>query len=154
MTDRAYSVYIMASRRNGTIYVGVTNNLGLRAHQHRTNVGSTFTAKYDVKMLAWVEHYGDVNEAIAREKQLKKWERKWKLALIEAFNPQWRDFYEELNALSLCHARENGHPGATPACFSHVWIPAFAGMTGNPEETPCPRSAIIRTKSTSRACPA
>ena len=80
MSERTYSVYIMASQRNGTLYVGVTNNIPLRAYQHRIGVGSTFTTKYRVMMLVWYETYGDVNEAIAREKQLKKWERKWKRA--------------------------------------------------------------------------
>ncbi|MFZ2107952.1 MAG: GIY-YIG nuclease family protein [Roseiarcus sp.] len=98
MSERTYTVYMMASQRNGTLYIGVTNNLALRAHQHRTGVGSTFTTKYGVKMLVWYETYGDVNQAIAREKQLKKWERKWKLALIEQFNPEWRDLYDTLNA--------------------------------------------------------
>ena len=98
MSERTYSVYIMASQRNGTIYIGVTNNLALRAHQHRTGVGSSFTSRYGVKMLVWYEHYGSVIEAIAREKQLKRWERKWKLGLIEKFNREWRDLYEELNA--------------------------------------------------------
>ena len=63
--ERTYFVYIMASRRNGTLYIGVTSNLALRAHQHRTGVGSTFTTKYGVKMLVWYEQYGDVNQAIA-----------------------------------------------------------------------------------------
>ena len=98
MGERTYFVYIMASRRNGTLYIGVTNNLALRAYQHRTGVGSTFTTKYGVKMLVWYEQYGEINEAIAREKQLKTWERKWKLALIEHFNRDWRDLYEQLNA--------------------------------------------------------
>ncbi|MFZ0209434.1 MAG: GIY-YIG nuclease family protein [Roseiarcus sp.] len=88
MSERIYAVYIMASQRNGTLSVGVTNNIPSRAYQHRIGVGSTFTTKYQVKMLVWYETYGDVNEAIAREKQLKKWERKWKLALIEQFNPE------------------------------------------------------------------
>ena len=98
MAERAYAVYIMASRRNGTLYIGVTNNLALRAHDHRTGAGSAFTTKYGVKMLVWYEHYSDVNEAIAREKQLKHWERRWKLELIEATNPDWGDLYERLNA--------------------------------------------------------
>jgi len=97
MTERCYSVYIMASRRNGTLYVGITNHLGARAFQHRSGVGSQFTAKYGVKTLVWYEHYGDVRDAIAREKQLKKWERRWKLELIERFNPDWHDLYETLN---------------------------------------------------------
>ena len=98
MADRRYTVYIMASRRKGTLYVGVTNDLAKRAFQHRNGVGSRFTAKYQVKMLIWYEHYSDINEAIAREKQLKKWERRWKLELIESFNPNWADLYETLNA--------------------------------------------------------
>ena len=91
MTERRYSVYIMASRHNGTLYVAVTNHLGTRAFQHRNGVGSQFTAKYGVKTLVWYEHCSDVRDAIAREKQLKKWERRWKLELIERFNPGWRD---------------------------------------------------------------
>ncbi len=97
MTERRYSVYIMASRRNGTLYVGVTNHLGARAFRRRNGVGSQFTTKYGVKTLVGYEHYGDVREAITREKQLKKWERRWKLGLIERFNPDWRDLYETLN---------------------------------------------------------
>ena len=87
----------MASQRNGTLYIGVINNLAARAHQHRTGVGSSFTTRYGVKMLVWYESYGDVDEAIAREKQLKRWERKWKLALIEHSNRNWADLYERLN---------------------------------------------------------
>jgi putative endonuclease len=98
MAERTYSVYIMASRRNGTLYIGVTNNLAWRAHQHRTGAGSAFTTKYRVRMLVWCEHHFDVNEAIAREKQLKHWERRWKLELIEATNPDWQDLYERSNA--------------------------------------------------------
>ena len=88
MSERTYAVYILASRRNGTLYIGVTNNLSLRTHQHRQGKGSIFTAKYGVKALVWYEYYTDINEAIAREKQLKKWERKWKLKLIEDFNAE------------------------------------------------------------------
>ena len=96
--ERTCFVYIMASRRNGTLYIGVTNNPALRAHQYRTGVGSTFTTKHGVKVLVWYEQYSDVNEAITREKQLKTWERKWKLPLIERFNRDWRDLYEHLKA--------------------------------------------------------
>ena len=98
MADRRYTVYIMARRRNGTLYVGVTNDLAKRAFQHRNGVGSEFTAKYQVKMLVRYEHDFDINEGIAREKQLTKWERRWKLELIESFNPIWADLYETLNA--------------------------------------------------------
>ncbi len=88
----------MASRRSGTLYVGMTNNLALRVSQHRTGIGSEFVAKYGVTMLVWYENYSDVNEAILREKQIKKWERRWKLELIERMNPDWKDLYHELNS--------------------------------------------------------
>ena len=92
-----YAVYIMASRRNGTLYVGVTNNLAIRAHQHRTGGGSEFTRKYGVTHLVWYEIHSDISEAVAREKRIKKWDRQWKLKLIESFNPDWADLYEILN---------------------------------------------------------
>jgi putative endonuclease len=92
-----YAVYIIASRRNGTLYVGVTNNLAVRANQHRTGKGSEFTRKYGVTRLVWYEFHSDINEAIAREKGIKKWERRWKLELIERFNPEWADLYDALN---------------------------------------------------------
>jgi len=88
---------MMASRPNGTLYVGVTNDLGRRAHEHRTAVGSRFTRRYDVARLVWYETYDDVRDAIAREKMLKKWRRGWKISLIMAMNPEWDDLYETLN---------------------------------------------------------
>jgi putative endonuclease len=88
---------MLASRRNGTLYIGVTNDLAWRAHQHKTKQTPGFTARYGVHRLVWYETHRDINEAIMREKQLKKWERRWKLALIEAMNPSWRDLYFDLN---------------------------------------------------------
>ena len=73
--ERTYWVYILASKRNGTLYIGVTNDLSRRVHQHREKRGATFTSRYGVDMLVWYEAYADVNEAIGREKQLKKWQR-------------------------------------------------------------------------------
>src|ERR1700749_3341540 len=81
-----YAVYIMASCRNGTLYVGVTNSLAIGAHQHRSGRGSEFTRKYGVTQLVWYEFHSNINEAITREKRIKKWERRWKLELIESFN--------------------------------------------------------------------
>jgi putative endonuclease len=75
----------------------MTNNLALRVFQHRNGAGSTFTRQYGVRMLVWYERYSDVNETIAREKQLKHWERRWKLELIESVNPAWADLHERLN---------------------------------------------------------
>ena len=77
---------------------GVTNDLARRVSEHRDGVGATFTRRYDVKRLVWCERHADVGEAIAREKQLKKWERAWKLELIAAMNPDGSDLYETLNA--------------------------------------------------------
>ncbi len=93
---RSYWVYMLCSKRNGTLYVGVTNDLGRRVHEHRTGAVAGFTRRYDVKRLAWYEEYGEIDDALAREKSLKRWHRKWKLALIERMNPEWRDLYEEL----------------------------------------------------------
>jgi putative endonuclease len=89
-------VYIMASRRNGTLYTGVTTNLSRRAWEHRDGLLEGFTKKYGVKLLVWYEEHGSVVEAIAREKAIKRWRRAWKLALIEADNPQWLDRCGEL----------------------------------------------------------
>ena len=98
MPVRTYWVYMLASQRNGTLYVGVTNDLARRIWRHRAGRGSQFSAKYKVTRLVWYEPHADVLEAIVREKQIKKWERRWKLELIERANPTWRDLYEDLNA--------------------------------------------------------
>ena len=94
--ERTYWVYILASRRNGTLYVGLTNNLARRAWEHREGVVAGFTKQYGVKLLVYYESYPDVRDAIQREKNIKHWPRRWKLALIERGNPEWRDLYEEL----------------------------------------------------------
>ena len=92
------AVHIMASRRNGTLYVGVTSDVGQRAFQHRTGAIDGFTKRYDCKMLVWFEPHERMDEAIAREKQIKSGSRKDKLALIEGENPLWKDLYETLNS--------------------------------------------------------
>ena len=91
-------VYIMASKRNGTLYVGVTSGLSRRAFEHRTGAVEGFSKRYGCKLLAWFEPYDRMDEAIAREKQIKAGSRAKKLALIEAANPGWADRYEALNA--------------------------------------------------------
>jgi putative endonuclease len=90
------AVYIMANKRNGTLYTGVTSNLSRRVWEHREALVSGFTARYGCKMLVYFEHYDSIRDAIAREKQIKAGSRKKKLALIEAINPAWRDLYEDL----------------------------------------------------------
>jgi putative endonuclease len=89
------ATYIVTSRRNGTLYLGVTSDLVHRGLQHRTGAFTVFSSAYGCTILVWWEHYGDLASAIAREKQLKKWRRAWKIALIEERNPQWRDLYED-----------------------------------------------------------
>jgi len=94
--DRHAYVYMLASRRNGTLYVGCTANLQQRVWQHRLKAVPGFTAAHEVTRLVWYELHGDLAEALLREKRLKRWRRAWKLALIEAMNPTWRDLYEEI----------------------------------------------------------
>lgn len=97
MRDHAYFVYILASGRNGTLYVGVTSDLVRRVQEHREGLVPGFTRKYAVKSLVYWELHHDINEAILREKRIKRWHRRWKLELIEARNPQWRDLWFELS---------------------------------------------------------
>ncbi len=93
---RQPAVYIVASKRNGTLYTGVTSNLPRRIWEHREGLLPGFTKKYGCKLLVWYEIYQDMPNAIAREKQIKGGSRKDKLALIEGMNPDWRDLYEDL----------------------------------------------------------
>ena len=92
-----YHVYIVASGRNGTLYVGMTGNIRARAWQHHSGEIDGFTKRYGVKKLFYMEAFSDVKEAIAREKAIKKWRRAWKLELIERDNPQWLDLFDTLN---------------------------------------------------------
>ena len=92
---KTYSVYILASKRNGTLYIGVTNGLERRVYEHKNNLVEGFTAKYGVHRLVHYEQTDDIHSAIQREKQLKKWNRKWKLELIEKENPDWKDLSED-----------------------------------------------------------
>jgi putative endonuclease len=91
-----YFVYIMASKRNGTLYVGVTNNLGRRVYQHRKGLVPGFTKTYGVNLLVHYEQFEDIRAAIQREKNIKHWGRKWKVALIEEDNLNWDDLYPTL----------------------------------------------------------
>jgi putative endonuclease len=90
-------VYILASRRNGTLYTGMTTDLSVRIFAHREGRGSGFTKKYGVTRLVWYETYQLVADAIRRETTIKRWPKKWKLALIEQSNPDWDDLYEAFN---------------------------------------------------------
>lgn len=89
-------VYILASERNGTLYSGVTSNLLERVWQHKNNQVDGFTKKYKIHHLVWYEPHVSMESAIAREKALKYWQRQWKIRIIEQFNPDWKDLYDEL----------------------------------------------------------
>jgi len=93
---RDYFVYILASGRNGTLYVGVTNDLGRRLAEHKEKLGPGFTRRYGVDNLVWYEIHCDINAAIEREKQIKGWNRAWKVRLIEKINPVWNDLTKSL----------------------------------------------------------
>jgi putative endonuclease len=89
-------VYILASRKNGVLYIGVTSDLKKRIHQHKESLIPGFTQRYKVYRLVYFEEHSDIRDAITREKQLKKWNRAWKIRLIETMNPEWKDLYYDL----------------------------------------------------------
>lgn len=91
-------VYILASRRNGTLYVGVTSDLIKRIWEHKNDQVDGFTQRYAVHSLVWYEVHENMESAISREKSIKEWQRKWKLELVESSNPEWKDLYSELHA--------------------------------------------------------
>lgn len=96
MNNKTYYVYILASKKNGVLYVGFTSELVGRTFQHKNNLAKGFTERYFVHRLVYFETHSDVNEAILREKQIKKWNRAWKIRLIEETNPEWKDLYDEI----------------------------------------------------------
>jgi putative endonuclease len=91
--ERSFWVYILASRVGGTLYIGVTNDLVRRVHEHRSGAVDSFTSKHAVHRLVYFEPYSDIENAIRREKRLKEWQRAWKVRLIEEANPNWDDLY-------------------------------------------------------------
>jgi predicted GIY-YIG superfamily endonuclease len=115
----AFFTYIVASRRNGTLYTGSTDDLIQRVTQHRNKTFPGFTAQYDVHLLVWYELHETRDAAFHRERQIKKWNRLWKLQMIEKRNPDWLDLYDHLRLGELKDAKD--------------WVPAFAGMSGNEE---------------------
>jgi putative endonuclease len=96
MLTKSYYIYILASERNGTLYIGVTNDLLRRVYEHRNDLVEGFTKKYQVHRLVYYEQADDIYGAIQREKQLKAWKRQWKMRLIDEMNPEWEDLYEKL----------------------------------------------------------
>jgi putative endonuclease len=93
------AVYIIANKRNGTIYIGVTSALWDRIATHKSKSLAGFSSKYGIALLVWYEHHHFMEDAIRREKQMKKWNRTWKLRLIEAMNPEWKDLHDEIDSI-------------------------------------------------------
>jgi putative endonuclease len=93
---KRFFVYLLASERNGTLYIGMTSNLVQRIWQHKNKVFEGFTGRHGIDKLVWYSEFGTAEAAITREKQLKKWDRAWKMWLIEEQNPTWRDLYDEI----------------------------------------------------------
>ena len=91
-----YFVYILSNKPNGTLYIGVTNNLKRRVYEHKNKLRKGFTCRYNINRLVYFEKSSDIETAIAREKQLKNWHREWKINLINTLNPQWQDLYDGL----------------------------------------------------------
>lgn len=91
-----YFVYILASNRNGTLYVGITSNLVRRIYEHKSGLAEGFTKEYGVYDLVYFETHDNINEALLREKQMKKWNRQWKIRIIEEMNPKWQDLYSQI----------------------------------------------------------
>lgn len=92
--EKEFYIYILASKRHGNLYIGVTSNLVQRVYQHRNKILEGFTKKYSVHRLVYFERYDCAESAIKREKRLKSWHRRWKIELIESLNPEWRDLYK------------------------------------------------------------
>ena len=95
----SYYVYIMTNRKEGSLYIGITNNLARRAYEHREKLVSGFTQKYNLHRLVYYETYQTAQEAIQREKNMKEWKRAWKTELIETMNPEWEDMFERLGGV-------------------------------------------------------
>jgi len=105
---REYYVYILASKRNGTLYVGMTEDIAKRVIRHKGRQANEFTAKYDVLKLVYYERHKSLEEAVKREKQVKKWNRRWKIRIIEQLNPKWEDLFSEtINANNPGSPAEN-----------------------------------------------
>jgi putative endonuclease len=93
---KQYYVYILASKRNGTLYIGVTNDIVRRVYEHKNKLIEGFTKKYNIDILVYFEPYNDIRLAIVREKRMNAWKREWKIKLIEEQNPEWKDLYNQL----------------------------------------------------------
>ena len=129
MREHAYAVYIMTDSRRGVLYVGVTSELQTRAHQHHDGELSGFTRKHGCKLLVWFETHDDIEAAIRREKLIKRWRRAWKIALVEARNPEWADLAPALRGAER-------FPWETVAEFLLALEPDAVGLFSKDDDWP------------------
>jgi len=146
---KAPAVYILASQRNGTLYIGVTSNLIQRIWQHREGVVEGFTQRHGVKTLVWYEQHETMESAIAREKALKKWNRDWKLRLIEKRNPQWLDLWPEITGEvpPLNSTPQPSPPSSSPSAFVQDPLPPSSSpnaFVGDPAISSTPLDSRLR----------
>ena len=141
---KAPAVYILASQRNGTLYIGVTSNLVQRVWQHRAGVVEGFTQQHAVKTMVWYEQHHTMESAITREKTLKKWRRDWKMLLIEERNPEWNDLWFEITAHTP--APNLVIPANLPQPAPSLVIPANAGIQGRYESAGSAKEDFNRTR--------
>lgn len=94
---KIYYVYILANQKHGVLYIGVTNDLKRRIYEHKNKLNEGFSKKYNTTRLVYIEETNNINDALQREKQLKKWNRAWKIRLIDEYNPEWADLYDDLS---------------------------------------------------------
>jgi putative endonuclease len=132
MMERQFYVYMLASRRNGTLYTGVTNDLARRVVEHRAGTAEGFTRRYGVKMLVWFEQHTDIEAAILREKRIKGWNRAWKLRMIEAGNMGWRDLAEDLGLGPLEAVGALPAPVTPAQAGTQLGHGALVAKTGSP----------------------
>jgi putative endonuclease len=122
-----YYVYILASRKNGTLYVGMTEDITKRVVRHKGRQANEFTAKYDVLKLVYYEKHKSLEEAVKREKQLKKWNRRWKIRVIEQLNPKWEDLFSE-----TINANNTGSPAENQSSYGSPVLSQWSSTRGEP----------------------
>ena len=125
MPNKHPCTYVLASNRNGTLYIGVTSNLIARIWQHREHLVDGFSARYDVTKLVWYEQHETMESAILREKRLKKWRRAWKVELVESVNPSWRDLWPDI-------------VGLEPRSFPRIELSSQPSESSSPRSEPSP----------------
>lgn len=150
--NKAYYVYILSNERYGTLYVGVTSDIVKRVWQHREGIIDGFTKKYNIKRLMWFETHEDVRAAITREKQIKKWNRSWKIELIQTGNPRWQDLYEVSSNRHSMDSRLLGNDTLGTNMIENRVKRILRGLrVGYSNRAPAPEARLLRSLQTQAA---